>query len=199
MANPGKDKKKAKGIGFLEATTIGIGGMVGGGIFAVLGLAVQLARGGAPLAFALAGIVALVTAYSYARLAVLFPARAGRWRFWTRPSARGWLTGTLNMLLWLSYIVMLSLYAYAFGSYGATFFPAAEQPLWKHVLISAGVVAITGLNLLSADLIGKAEDWIVGIKLVILLLFVALGLHGSTPPGWPPAPGARRCSWSPAG
>ena len=55
-------KKTGSGkIGYWEATSIGIGGMVGGGIFAVLGLSVQLTHGGAPLAFLLAGIVALVT------------------------------------------------------------------------------------------------------------------------------------------
>ncbi len=177
MGSSGKDK----GIGFLEATTIGIGGMVGGGIFAVLGLAVELARGGAPLAFAIAGVVALLTAYSYARLSVRFPSQGGTVSFLDRAFGPGLCTGTLNILLWLSYIVMLSLYAYAFGSYGATFFPEAEQALWKHLLITASVLGITGLNLLSADLIGKAEDWVVGLKLAILLLFVALGLRGIDP------------------
>lgn len=170
-----------KKIGFVEVTAIGIGGMVGGGIFAVLGLAVQLARGGAPVAFALAGVVALVTAYSYARLAVARPSQGGTVAFLDHAFGPGLITGTLNILLWLSYIVMLSLYAYAFGSYGATFFPADSQTFWKHLLITASVVGITGLNLLSADLIGEAEDWIVGTKLAILLLFVALGLGGIEP------------------
>ena len=75
------------------------------------------------------------------------------------------MTGSANILLWISYIVMLSLYAYAFGSYGASLFPPASQTLWKHVLISGSIVGITGLNLLSAKLIGEAEDWIVLIKL----------------------------------
>jgi amino acid transporter len=44
--------------------------MVGGGIFAVIGLAVQLGHGGTPVAFALAGSIALITSYSYARLSV---------------------------------------------------------------------------------------------------------------------------------
>ena len=60
-------------IGYWEVVAIGIGGMVGGGIFTVLGLAVQLAHGGTPIAFALAGVVALLTTYSYAKLSVAFP------------------------------------------------------------------------------------------------------------------------------
>ncbi|HKJ92475.1 MAG TPA: hypothetical protein VJ957_04860, partial [Longimicrobiales bacterium] len=62
-------------IGLWETVAIGVGGMVGGGIFAVLGLSVKLTGGGAPLAFLIAGIVALVTAYSYARLSVAFPSQ----------------------------------------------------------------------------------------------------------------------------
>jgi len=172
---------KKKGMGFLEVTAIGVGGMVGGGIFAVLGLAVQLAKGGAPLAFAIAGLIALASAYSYARLSVTFPSQGGTVAYLDRAFGAGLFTGTLNLLLWLSYIVMVSLYAHAFGSYAATFFPASQQAFWMHLLISIVVVAITGVNLLSADLIGKAEDWVVGIKLAILLLFVAIGSQGIDP------------------
>jgi amino acid transporter len=63
-------KSRKQNLGYWEVTAIGIGGMVGGGIFAVLGLSVQLTNGGAPAAFLIAGIVALVTSYSYARLSV---------------------------------------------------------------------------------------------------------------------------------
>ncbi len=165
-------------IGMWAAVAIGVGGMVGGGIFAVLGLAVELAHGGTPAAFAVAGLVALLTAYSYAKLSVAYPSRGGTVTFLDRAFGPGLFTGSLNVLLWLSYIVMLSLYAFAFGSYGATFLPAAWQPVGKHVLISASIVGITGLNLLSAAWIGRAEDWIVGLKVTILLVFVGVGAFG---------------------
>jgi len=165
-------------IGFWEVTAIGIGGMVGGGIFAVLGLSVDLTHGGAPAAFLLAGIVALVTSYSYTRLSVSFPSQGGTVAFLDRAFGPGLLTGGMNILLWISYIVMLSLYAYAFGSYGATLFPSSSAGFWKHVLISAAIIGITGLNVLSAKLIGDAEDWIVLIKLVILVAFIAMGIWG---------------------
>ena len=102
---------------------VGIGGMVGGGIFAVLGLSVQLAQGGAPIAFAIAGIVALLTNYAYVKLSIAFPSRGGTVTFLNQAFGKGIFTGGMNVLLWLSYIVMLSLYASAFGSYGAVFFP----------------------------------------------------------------------------
>lgn len=165
-------------VGYWEVTAIGVGGMVGGGIFAVLGLSADLTRGGAPLAFLLAGLVALITAYSYARLSVRYPSQGGTVVFLDRAFGPGLLTGSANILLWISYMVMLSLYAYAFGSYGASLLPSSSHTFWKHVLITGSIISITGLNLLSAKLIGEAEDWVVLIKLVILLLFIAVGIWG---------------------
>ncbi len=171
--------KSRKGtLGYWEVTAIGVGGMVGGGIFAVLGLSVELTGGGAPLAFLIAGIVALVTSYSYARLSVTYPSQGGTVSFLDRAFGPGLLTGTANILLWISYMVMLSVYSYAFGSYGASFFSQASQPFWKHILITGSIVGITGLNLLNAKLIGEAEDWIVLVKLLILSLFIGVGFWG---------------------
>ncbi|MBN1881914.1 MAG: amino acid permease [Deltaproteobacteria bacterium] len=165
-------------IGLLAVVSIGVGGMVGGGIFAVLGLAVELAHGGTPAAFMMAGVVALLTTYSYAKLSVTYPSRGGTVVFLDRVFGAGMFTGSLNLLLWLSYVVMLSLYAVAFGSYGATFLSPGLQVIGKHVLISLSVILIAGLNLLSAELIGKAEDWIVLLKVAILLTFIGVGLAG---------------------
>jgi len=103
-----RDKSK---IGFWEVIAIGVGGMVGGGIFAVLGLSVQMARGGAPVAFSIAGFVALITAYSYAKLSVTYPSQGGTVTFLDQAFGPGMFTGTMNTLLWISYIVMLSLYS----------------------------------------------------------------------------------------
>lgn len=130
------------------------------------------------MAFLLAGIVAVVTAYSYAQLSITYQSQGGTVAFLDHAFGPGLLTGSANILLWISYIVMLSLYAYAFGSYGASLLPPSLHTFWKHVLISGVVVGITGLNLLSAKLIGEAEDWIVLIKLLILLLFIAVGIWG---------------------
>ncbi|MEJ2344233.1 MAG: APC family permease [Gammaproteobacteria bacterium] len=173
--------EKRAAISYWDVVAIGIGGMVGGGIFAVLGLAVQTARGGTPLAFLLAGTVALLTSYSYARLSVTYPSQGGTVEFLLHGFGPGVVAGSLNVLLWLSYVVMLSLYAYAFGSYGATFFAAAAQPFWKHVLISGVAVALTLLNIRGARIVGMAEEWIVGFKLLILLFFVGVGIWGIDP------------------
>ncbi len=101
-------------ISLREAISIGIGGMVGGGIFAVLGLAVSLAQGGTPIAFFFAGIIASLTAYSYSKLSLAFPDRGGTVKFINQGFGKTVFSGTINNLLWVSYIVMLSLYASAF-------------------------------------------------------------------------------------
>ena len=167
---------RKESLGYWSAVSIGIGGMVGGGIFAVLGLAVQMAHGGTPIAFAIAGLVALFTAYSYTRLSVRYPSRGGTVEFLNQAFGEGIFTGGLNILLWLSYIAMLALYAFAFGSYGASFFPEALQSIWKHVLISGVVVLFTGLNILGAKSVGKSEDVIVALKVLILFFFLGAGM-----------------------
>jgi amino acid transporter len=177
----------AKSLGYWSTVAIGIGGMVGGGIFAVLGLAVQMAGGGTPLAFLISGIVALLTAYSYAKLSVAFPRRGGTVEFLNQAFGPGIFTGGMNILLWLSYIVMLSLYAYAFGSYGASFFPAASQEVWRHVFISAVIIIFTFLNIMGARAVGRSENFIVGAKILILLVFLAAGIWSIKAPNIAPS------------
>jgi amino acid transporter len=167
---------QAGNIGYLEAVSIGVGGMVGGGIFAVLGLAVGVGRGGTFVAFLLAGLVALVTTYSYARLSVALPSEGGTVTFLNEAFGAGRIAGALNVLLWLSYIITTSLYAYAFGSYGATFLPNSSQGVARHALITGSIVAIALLNALSARLISMAEDTIVAAKILILVGFVGVAL-----------------------
>lgn len=171
-----KNPKNSGSLGYLEVTAIGIGGMVGGGIFAVLGLAVGLAGGGTPMAFALAGVVAAITSYSYSKLSVKYPSAGGTVEFLYQGFGPGLMTGGLNVLLWVSYFVMICLYAYAFGSYAASFFPAASQALWRHIFASAAIIIFTVLNGMGAAVTGRAEEIIVGIKLLILLVFVGAGL-----------------------
>jgi amino acid transporter len=177
-------------MGFWSVWAVGVGGMVGG-IFPVIGLAVQLAQKGAPLAFLIAGTVALITTYAYAQLSVAHPCRGGTVTFLNQAFGSGLFSGTLNLLLWLSYVFMLSLYFSAFGSYGLSLFTESQDPFWKHLLISTAILGTTGLNLLSADRIGKAQSWIVGVKLGILILFIAMGIsrldiQTLEPATWPP-------------
>ncbi|PID75058.1 MAG: amino acid transporter [Deltaproteobacteria bacterium] len=166
-------------IGLKEAISIGIGGMVGGGIFAVLGLAVSLAKGGTPVAFFFAGILALITSYSYVKLSATFPDRGGTVKFINQGFGRGVFSGGINNLLWLSYIIMLSLYASAFGSYAPNLWQITDSKgIDFHIYASGIVLLATAINYYSIAVVGKIESYAVIIKLFILLGFIAIGAYG---------------------
>ncbi|MGD8592498.1 MAG: APC family permease [Gammaproteobacteria bacterium] len=162
-------------IGLLGAVAIGVGGMVGGGIFAVLGTAVAYAHGGTPVAFLFSGIIALLTAYSYAKLSVTYPSQGGTVSYIDHAFGVDLLTGAVNLMLWLSYIVTLALYASAFGSYGATFFTNTPSSWLKHVIISMGIILPTLINLFNADIVSKAETFIVVLKIALLAVVIVAG------------------------
>jgi len=168
---PGSNK-----LGTFSMLSIGIGGMVGGGIFAVTGLTIEVTKGGAPVAFIIAGVVALLTSYSYLRLTLTYPGEGGTVEFLNRAFGGGILTGASCILLLLSYVVLLAVYAYAFGSYGASFAPADAQGFWRHVLITAAIVALVGLNVLAAPLVIRSENLFNALKMLLLGGFVLAGL-----------------------
>lgn len=166
-------------IGLKEAISIGIGGMVGGGIFAVLGLAVSLAQGGTPVSFLIAGLIALITSYSYVKLSITYPDRGGTVNFINQGFGKGVFSGAINNLLWVSYIIMLSLYASAFGSYAPNLYEiTGDKSLDVHVYSSAIIILATLINYYSIAVVGKIEKWAVVIKLIILISFVGIGAYG---------------------
>ncbi|PNW28524.1 APC family permease [Formosa algae] len=166
-------------ISLKDAISIGIGGMVGGGIFAVLGLAVSLAKGGTPIAFLFAGLIALLTAYSYSKLSKRYPENGGTVKFIHQQFGNGILAGSINNLLWISYIVMLALYASAFGSYGATLIVlTGDTVLDTHILQTAIIALALSINYLSVTLVSRIESVAVVIKLIILIAFIGVGLYG---------------------
>jgi len=166
--------KIIKKISLFGAVSIGIGGMVGGGIFAVLGDAVSLAHGATPVAFAIAGIIAFLTAYSYAKLSLTYKSRGGTVIFIDKAFGYNLLSGSVNLMLWLSYLVTISLYAVAFASYGATFF-STQSPFLHHTLISIAIILPALINMLGASIVGKSETSIVAIKVTLLIIIILSG------------------------
>jgi amino acid transporter len=162
-------------LGLAALVSIGIGGMVGGGIFSVLGLTVQFGGGGAYLSFVVGGTVAALTGSSYARLSVKIQSRGGTAAFLDQAFGVG-VAGPLNLLLWLSYFVMLALYAVAFGAYFAALVGLDPDGTWRRIFGSAVVVAFAALNLAGARVVGRAESVLVYFKVAVLLLFCFAGL-----------------------
>jgi uncharacterized protein len=173
--------KKSK-LGTLSTLSIGIGGMVGGGIFAVTGLTVDVTKGAAPIAFLIAGIVALLTSFSYLKLTLKFPGEGGTVEFLNRAFGSGRVTGAANILLLVSYIVLVAIYAYAFGSYGAGFFPEQDREFWLHFLISAAIVGLVIINIFSTNLVIRSENFFNVVKMLLLLTFIVGGFL--TPVDW---------------
>jgi amino acid transporter len=168
-------------ISLIGAVSIGIGGMVGGGIFAVLGEAVSISHGATPVAFLVAGVVALLTAVAYARLSVAYPNRGGTVFFIDTAFGNNLASGSVNLMLWLSYLVTIALYAVAFSAYAQTFFHAPVSSLEKHLLISAAILLPTLINLLSATFVSRSETLIVILKLLLLAVIIIASLPDIDP------------------
>lgn len=169
-------------LGTFSTLSIGIGGMVGGGIFAVTGLTVEVTKGAAPIAFLIAGIVALLTSYSYLKLTLRFPGEGGTVEFLNRGFGEGVVTGAANILLLLSYVVLVAVYAYAFGSYGAGLIPGPDHDFWQHVLISGVIVGLVVVNVFGSKLVIRSENLFNGVKMLLLAIFVLAGFL--TPMEW---------------
>ena len=172
-AEPTNSKPQAS-IGLLSAASIGIGGMVGAGIFAVLGLAVTSTQGAVPIAFLIGGAIALVTAHCYSKLSVAFPDRGGTVSYLDRAFGNRPITGSLNVLLVLSYIVMVGFYASAFGRFGVSFFD--DSDLWRHIFITTAVFGLAFINVVGTGLVVTYGNFANLIKMLLLVGFVFLGL-----------------------
>jgi amino acid transporter len=170
-AGPGSGR-----IGLVAAVSIGIGGMVGAGIFSILGVVAHAAGNAMWLAFAVGGVVALLSTYSYAKLGATFPSAGGAVHFLVKSFGDGVLAGGLNLFMWAGYIISLALYATAFGGYAATFVTTTPSPLLLKSLAVAPVVVLTLVNAFGATLMGRWETVIVVVKVAILVLFAAVGL-----------------------
>ncbi len=177
----------ARDLTLFDAVMIGLGAMIGAGIFVLTGMACGEAGPGALLAFGLNGFVTLLTALSYAELASAVPEAGGGYAFVRRALSQplGFLSG---WMLWFAYTVACALYARGFGSYllellhgyapalhelavGAIGAQAAER------VAALGVaVGFIALNVAGAAVTGRTEDAITLIKVVLLLIFVAFGL-----------------------
>src|SRR5262245_10872581 len=92
-SNPSAAPSGTGQIGMVAAVSIGIGGMVGAGIFSILGVVAQAAGNAMWLAFAIGGVVALLSTYSYAKLGARFPSAGGAVHFLVKGFGDGVLAG----------------------------------------------------------------------------------------------------------
>lgn len=174
-------------IGLFAAMAIGIGGMVGAGIFSILGVVAEAAGTAMWISFLIGGVVALLSTYSYAKLGARYPSAGGAVEFLVKGFGDGVLSGGTNLYMWIGYVIALALYAQAFAGYTMTFLPP-DAGSWLRKGIGVGIVVLfTVINLSGAGLVGRSETLIVIVKLCILLLFAGVGLFFIQPDYFSPS------------
>ena len=155
-----------------------IGGMIGGGIFSVLGVTIDLAGHLAFAAFLLGGLIAGLTAHAYAGLALRAGRAGGPFTYLrdeghTRPAA--WVA----WLLIVGYVFALAVYAFTFGHYLANVLGA---PVLIARLAGIGILALfVAINLRGVATSGRTEDVIVATKLAVLAGIALIGLSMFSP------------------
>lgn len=166
----------AKSIGVLGALSIGVGGIVGGGFFATFGITIDGARGATPIAFLIAGAIALATAYSYVGLTLRYPGPGGTVGFLRTAFGYGLGPASLSVLLVLSYVAVMSVYASAMASYSTAFLPEAIRPAALHAVASVAIVLLGLVNFVGTRLMQRTESFFNVGKLGVLGLFIVAGL-----------------------
>ena len=164
-------------LGLLELIEMGVGGMIGGGIFSVLGLAVSIAGAAAPYAFAIGSVIAFAAGYSYIRLALTYRDDGASFTYLERAFPhRLDIAGIAGWTIVVGYVGTLALYAFTFGAYGADLLGKAGSGVVRMALSAAVLVFFLLVNLKGARASGHAEDLVVYAKILLLGVFAAAGL-----------------------
>ncbi|WP_263810056.1 MULTISPECIES: APC family permease [Salinibacter] len=178
MAQSG-DRSPTARLGLLDATMVGMGAMIGAGIFVLTGLAAEIAGPAAILVFALNGVVTVLTGISYAELASAIPKSGGGYVF-VREVFSGPTSFLMGWMLSFAYMIAGALYALGFSSNFVEFVHLywaglPTGPVW-HILYALTVVGLFALlNAVSTEASGGAETVVTIIKIIILLVFAGFG------------------------
>jgi amino acid transporter len=182
------DQTFERELGFLDATSIGLGTMIGGGIFILPSIAVEQAGPASVISFVLAGIVSLLSALSHAEIATDMQGMdGGSYEYVTH--ALGPLLGSVvGWGMWIGLIFATAFYAVGFAQY-LTFF-VSDLPIGPIAAVLA--VVLIALNYYGASEASFLEDAIVVTLLLLILSFIGGGtpaiqgdnLHPFNPNGW---------------
>ncbi len=172
--------QEKKAFGIVSAVMLGIGSMVGAGIFIIIGQAGAIAGNTVWISFIFGGFTALLSGYSLAKLSLRYPSRGGIVEFLVQCYGEGIFSGSAGVLFYFSGLVAIAAVAKSFGVYAATFMQAGDS-FWINIY-AVGIVALfTLVNLIGASIVAKSENIIVGIKLMILIIFTVTALFNINP------------------
>jgi amino acid transporter len=164
--------------------------MVGAGIFALLGAAGEVAGAAVWLSFLIAGIIAALQGYSFAKLGARFPSAGGLLEYVAQGFGDRSLTGITAWLTYSANAIVTAMVAVSFGSYASAIF-AGESAAWAKGFAALIVVVMTLVNIVGSKLVTKAQTVIVYVVLGILALFAVVTIANMTPSllapsGYPP-------------
>ena len=160
------------------AALLGVGAMVGAGIFALLGEAGAVAGAATWISFLLAGIISLLIGYNVVKLGVRYPSSGGLFEYLLQGFGNGRLLG---IAAWLGYmsavLIVCSMCAVSFGDYAVSLFVSDDgADWWDNVFTTVVVVAMALVVVVGPQLVAKAQSLIVFIMVGILGVFVAVTL-----------------------
>jgi amino acid transporter len=157
-----------KKMSFNATWSMAVGGMVGGGIFSVLGVIIGIAGQWAWLSFVIAGLIALISAHSYSQLSLKYKKSGGSFTFLNEINHEG-IAGSLSWVLIIGYVLTMSVYAFTFGHYVAH---VLNWGSWFPRVLAFSIIATLAL----VNLRGVGDSSRVEIITVWGKLFVLLGL-----------------------
>ena len=164
-----------KKIGLWEAVAMAVGTMIGASIFSIFGVGAKIAGENLPEAFILSGIFALIVAYSYAKLGSKIISNAGPIAFILKGIGDNLVTGALAIIIWLSYVISISLFAKGFAGYFLPLFGISISPLSMGITEVFLIAFFTSINSFGSKAVSRVEFYIVLVKLSILGVFILLG------------------------
>jgi len=154
------------------AVFIGIGSMVGAGIFALFGQAGAIAGSAVWLSFLAAGIIALLQGYSFAKLGARYPSAGGLFTWIQQGYGSGVFSGGIIMLGYFSVVITSAMVAASFGSYATELFLGSDAaPIWPKVFTTAVVIGLTIVNMVGAEAVTRAQTVVVSIVIIVLCGF----------------------------
>jgi amino acid transporter len=158
------------------ATVLGIGAMIGAGIFALLGEAGAIAGSAVWISFLLGGIVASLLGYVCVKLGARYPSRGGLITYLVEGFGKGHLVGTASWLGYIAAIVIVcSLVAVSFGSYATSVLVGDDAAgWWNNVFTTALIVTMVAVNIIGATFVARAQSLIVTGVLGVFAFFVVV-------------------------
>ncbi len=173
-------RPRDKSLGLVELIAIALGGMVGGGIFTILGISVSMIGVFTPVALILGGLIASLAAYSYIKLGVYYKDEGASYSFYKRTFPESPFAASLvGWWVIFGYISTIALYAYTFASYAISSFSFADNEWARKSVAGAVILLFTLVNVWSVKGMGKIEDIMVYTKLIILLVISFVLMNNS--------------------